>query len=123
MFQAIWNVAAGFCLHEANAEIGQQHFGHHQSNLGELVSTAQHGDQASLEKRVSADHPFNNINLFDDHHDHLPSCAHYIAVDATTGYQQPNWVYDTHLGDVIWHNLYQSPVLGSLNPPPELRSL
>lgn len=123
MFQAIWNVAAGFCLHEQNtSNTTIQHFGHHQSKMCEVPST--HQTQQFAKADVNPSNAFNNSSSFpDDHHDHLPSFAHFIVVELPTDSVRPNVSYDTRLGNVAWNNLYQSPLLVSQNPPPESASL
>ncbi|WP_155757913.1 cation efflux protein, CzcI-like [Acinetobacter rudis] len=123
MFQAIWNVAAGFCLHEKNTQnVSIQHFGHHQSKMCEAPSTQQ--NKQSVQADLTQSNNSNNISGFlDDHHDHLPSFAHFIVVEPSTDSIRPNAGYDTHLGNVVWNNLYKSPLLVSQNPPPEYASL
>ncbi|MDQ8953079.1 cation transporter [Acinetobacter rudis] len=129
MFQAIWNVAAGFCLHEkGKSSTSIQHFGHHQSETRESkaaypskVASFNQTDQAN--NLAPSDLSKNTFNFLDDHHDHLPSCAHFIVVEPTINSQRPNVSYGTDLGNVAWNNLYQSPLLIAQNPPPEYASL
>lgn len=130
MFQAIWNVAAGFCLHEKNTQtLASQHFGHHQTDLCENEQVKQYesvisdsSDQAGQDLAAPED-PTQIQGLLDDHHDHLPSFSYFIVAETPTTQHWPDLVYDLHLGDVVWNNLYQSPHLASLTPPPELTSL
>lgn len=130
MFQAIWNVAAGFCLHEKNTQtLNSQHFGHHQTDLCDMEQVKQY--EASITEH-SNQHNQDLIDptdltqkqgLLDDHHDHLPSFSYFIVAESLSTQHWPDLVYDPHLGDVVWNNLYQSPHLSSQNPPPELTSL
>lgn len=124
MFQAIWNVAAGFCLHEQNTPNAQiQHFGHHQSKMCEVSSATQQTKQSAKADVNPSNYFDNSANFPDDHRDHLPSFAHFIVVELSTDSVRPNVSYDTRLGNVTWNNLYQSPLLVSQNPPPERASL
>lgn len=131
MFQAIWNVAAGFCLHEENTRtLSNQHFGHHQANLCESDQVKKHSAQDPVKTLTASDLSTSDLSdtdqtrkLFDDHHDHLPSFAHFIVAEAVITQHWPILAYAPHLGDVVWNNLYQSPHLASQNPPPELTSL
>lgn len=136
MFQSVWNVAAGFCLHEKNTRtLSNQHFGHHQTNLCENDQLQQSDVNDPVDTLTTTDLNASDLTssdlgktdqarkLFDDHHDHLPSFAYFIVAEASITQHRPALAYDPHLGDVVWNNLYQSPHLASQNPPPELTSL
>ena len=132
MFQAIWNVAAGFSLHEENTRLlSSQHFGHHQTELCENDQGSQlnshidnsHIDNSGHVEKITAVDQVQSTKVLDDHHDHLPSFSYFIVAECAITQHWPDPVYDPHLGDVVWNNLYQSPHLASLTPPPELTSL
>lgn len=121
MFQGVWNVAAAFCAHESVINVTTQHathFGHHQSQSCDLASdTQQQKTKVFADKPVVAD---RLLSFLEDHHDHLPSFSHFIMVDDYKETEQTffNHYIQNKLFD--WDCFYQSPHLGSLNPPPEL---
>ncbi len=100
MFQSFWNVAAAFCAHEQSTEYRTlNHFGHHiPENL----------DASDLPMPLS----------LQDHHDHLPSCFHVVVTEAQQQLNEP--ILRTHEIEqkYYWSNLYQSPHLSQLTPPP-----
>ena len=152
MFQSLWNVAAAFCDHE-NAQVSSQsftiaHFGHHVApNCAQ--DQQQHANQSSILDQVQSEtfahdpqnfshqnysdqnHSHQNhsqLNDFlnhleDDHSDHLPSFAHFIAVDVQQQAEQAKFTAYPESAFIDWHNLYQSPHLFLNNPPPVLSPL
>ncbi|MEG0482246.1 MAG: cation transporter [Acinetobacter sp.] len=121
MFQGFWNVAAAFCGHEnlkmTNIENVQSHFGHH---------VALHCENDSIDKKASLPTESADLtlstdflnNFQDDHRDHLPSFAHFIAADVQQQADQPRSATYIESAFIGWENLYQSPHLFLQNPPP-----
>ncbi|WP_218953175.1 cation efflux protein, CzcI-like [Acinetobacter sp. YH12049] len=121
MFQSLWNVAAAFCVHEEQTQVVQSyHFGHHQNTLCVSNETnPQHSlHQASDE---SSSKPVKNIandlQLGEDHQDHLPSMTHLIVQN------QQSILFIAHQAfeyspKFVWKNLYQAPDLLLQTPPP-----
>ncbi len=112
MFQSFWNVAAAFCAHEQPTEYPTlNHFGHHiPENL-----------DASGKHAVVADQDASDLPMplsLQDHHDHLPSCFHVVVTEAQQQLNEP--ILRTHEIEqkYYWSNLYQSPHLSQLTPPP-----
>ncbi|MDQ1208925.1 hypothetical protein QE380_001848 [Acinetobacter baylyi] len=111
MFQTFWNVAAAFCAHESTTATVAYHFGHH-------VAVDQ--SHVSHSPNVSTS---SNPAVFQDHHDHLPTCLHVLSIA-----EQQHAVEPLRLGHLIqqrysWSNSYQSPHLLNLDPPPVLTPL
>jgi hypothetical protein len=135
MFQSLWNVAAAFCDHENTALTAQkmmtQHFGHH-SAPNCVQDQKQHSHQLGayeIEQPVvdSKQKPIHQYDasvsdflshLNDDHSDHLPSFAHFIVVDDQQSAELPKFITYPDSAFIGWNNLYQSPDLYLLNPPP-----
>ncbi|SCD17504.1 putative component of the czc cation-efflux system (CzcI) [Acinetobacter baumannii] len=115
IFQSLWNVAAAFCAHE-NQEKALHHFGHHAA-LSYEASQHSHTEKTDIAGTHKA--PLN----LSDHHDHLPSCFHVVMTENAQQAQEP-FVRVHELSQIYyWSNSYQSPYLGSLNPPPVLTLL
>lgn len=128
IFQSLWNVAAAFCLHETETQnIAQvQHFGHHQTMNCEPVSNPT--TQISSVQVVSDAAPFSHALagggfMFDDHHDHLPSFAHYIVKDVHVAPAPMLFKHPAVAPTFFSGSLYQSPDLSAVTPPPELTPL
>ncbi|MGL5403571.1 MAG: cation efflux protein, CzcI-like [Acinetobacter sp.] len=112
MFQSFWNVAAAFCAHEQPTEYRTlNHFGHH---IPENLDVSE--QHAVVADQVASDLPMP-LSL-QDHHDHLPSCFHVVVIEAQQQLDEP--VLRTHEIEqkYYWSNLYQSPHLSQLTPPP-----
>lgn len=110
MFQSAWNVAAAFCGHEEHLDHGS-HFGHHSILLS---CQDEHDTHQPVESDTSLDATLN----LQDHHDHLPSFSHILMIDARTELYQPQKINLDHQPLYSWINLYQSPDLAALTPPP-----
>ncbi|MDQ8995897.1 cation transporter [Acinetobacter soli] len=111
MFQTFWNVAAAFCAHESTTATVAYHFGHH---APVTESHAAHSPSVSTA---------SNPAVFQDHHDHLPTCLHVLSIAEQQSATEP-----LRLGQLIqqhysWANAYQSPHLFHPNPPPILTPL
>lgn len=106
MFQSLWNVAAAFCQHESSVNHGT-HFGHHQS----LTSCA---DEHQTEIHTASDTAKN----LQDHHDHLPSLSHILIIEIQKELIQPQQFNLSPEPLYVWLNLYQSPDLTAITPPP-----
>jgi len=119
MFQSLWNVAAAFCIHEESAQIRQsQHFGHHQNILcvSHQVQPVSHDDTQQFKKTG------NDLQLGEDHHDHLPSMSHLIVQNEKIGLLSlPSG--DKAIPQFYWNNSYQPPDLFQQSPPPEFSPL
>lgn len=127
IFQSAWNVAAAFCQHESVdlSQVHETHFGHHQ-----VLSECQSHQNQSLESNNK--HTDNNptqqdddnlfsvktTNLSQDHHDHLPSMGHLLIQDTLAEIVQSNAFQMSRTPQFVWNNLYQSPDLGAITPPP-----
>lgn len=105
-------MAAAFCAHEQSTEYRTlNHFGHHiPENL-----------DASEKHAVVADQDASDLPMplsLQDHHDHLPSCFHVVVTEAQQQLNEP--ILRTHEIEqkYYWSNLYQSPHLSQLTPPP-----
>lgn len=123
IFQSLWNVAAAFCIHE-NSQTSQNssHFGHH---ISVNIHSHESNSTADSTKDTSNDHSQNQypqIQL-DDHTDHLPSFAHFMLLEFRNEMSQIISVYSHKKPYFDWHNLYQSPFLAFLTPPPNLTPL
>lgn len=114
IFQSLWNVAAAYCGHEniSQQSILDSHFGHHLPANAEVV-TKQHIHSINQD---TTDLPMP-LSL-QDHHDHLPSCFHVVVTEAQQQLNEP--ILQTHEIEqkYYWSNLYQSPHLSQLTPPP-----
>ncbi|WP_151723376.1 cation efflux protein, CzcI-like [Acinetobacter junii] len=114
MFQSLWNVAAAYCGHEnintTNSSV-VTHFGHHVPESS-IAST----HYSVVSDQEASDLPMS-LNL-QDHHDHLPSCFHVVVTEAQQQLNEP--ILQTHEIEqkYYWSNLYQSPHLSQLTPPP-----
>lgn len=123
MFQGVWNVAAAFCAHErASASSGETHFGHHQQFAScDLTNTTPKQNLNGLsDGSVSGE---SAPSILDSHHDHLPSFSHFIIVDDYGETERILFINNIQKQLVVLRDLYQSPHLDALNPPPEERSL
>ncbi|WP_348637235.1 cation efflux protein, CzcI-like [Acinetobacter zhairhuonensis] len=121
MFQSFWNVAAAFCVHDAEPKsiAVLSHFGHHSTG--------------SCESRAATVHPKNTVQVQtafdlatfqqDDHSDHLPSFAHIMLIEAQQLAVSPVFIPKLVQVQFNWQNLYQSPYLFPSNPPPVLAPL
>ncbi|WP_218660539.1 cation efflux protein, CzcI-like [Acinetobacter pittii] len=117
IFQSLWNVAAAFCVHK-NQEMALQHFGHHAD-----LNVYQSSDHMQTEHVGIVENSDNAPLSWQDHHDHLPSCFHVVMTENAQQAQEP-FVRVHELSQIYyWSNSYQSPYLGSLNPPPVLTLL
>lgn len=119
MFQSLWNVAAAFCIHEEPVQAQQNyHFGHHQNTLCAGEPPLNHNSEPSEQlKNIN-----NDLNIGEDHQDHLPSMTHL--------YVQNERVVIAHLSTDLkvipqfyWANGYQPPDLFPQSPPPLFSSL
>ncbi|TCM69102.1 hypothetical protein EC844_10345 [Acinetobacter calcoaceticus] len=123
IFQGVWNVAAAFCGHENATEQATtypNHFGHHQSVMCESEEQKQTQQQnINLSKTLESSANFLEY-IQDDHHDHLPSFAHFIMVELQQKTKPLCWGNYIQKQIIDRDNLYKSPHLKSLNPPPEL---
>ncbi|MEC8886936.1 MAG: cation transporter [Pseudomonadota bacterium] len=128
IFQSAWNVAAAFCQHESVdfSQVHETHFGHHQvldeclSHENQVLETHGNNNDGSHAQQDDAN---NNINvkpqnLSQDHHDHLPSMNHILMQDAQPDIVQSNTFQPNLEPQFTWNNLYQSPDLGAITPPP-----
>lgn len=120
MLQSLWNVAAAFCVHEEPAQIQQSyHFGHHQNTL--CSSEMSHSDlphEPSKQLKSASD----DLQIGEDHQDHLPSMIHLIVQDQHTVEVSPNLDLP-YIPKFDWKNHYQAPDLFLKNPPPEYAPL
>lgn len=118
MFQSLWNVAAAFCGHEnlkvTHIQNVQSHFGHHVALHCES-DVSHNKTSAYVDSTLNSDF-LNNVQ--DDHRDHLPSFAHFIAVNVQQQADQPRSAAYDESAFIDWENLYQSPHLFLKNPPP-----
>ncbi|HEO1774231.1 cation efflux protein, CzcI-like [Acinetobacter baumannii] len=117
IFQSFWNVAAAFCVHE-NQEKVLQHLSHHAD-----LNVYQSLNQSDIEQIDDLKNAYDDPLSLQGHHDHSPSCFHVFMTENEKQAQEP--VVRVHeLSQVYyWSNSYQSPLLGSLNPPPVLTLL
>lgn len=106
IFQSLWNVAAAFCQHESSVNHGT-HFGHHQS----LTSCV---DEHQIKNHTASDTEKN----IQDHHDHLPSLSHILIIEIQKELIQSTQFNLSPEPLYVWLNLYQSPDLIAINPPP-----
>ena len=127
IFQSAWNVAAAFCQHESVdfSQVHETHFGHHQvlneCQSHENQALEMHGNNNDDSHAQQDDG--NNINvkaknLSQDHHDHLPSMNHILMQDAQPDIVQSTTFHVDREPHFFWNNLYQSPDLGAITPPP-----
>ena len=123
MFQSVWNVAAAFCNHERLLSVVvstqqpiAEHFGHH-------IIAAEHWQQHSSQGKNQSSEIKNAIQEDQqDHSDHLPSFAPVLLeIDRQT--TSPQYIGHVISSRFYWSNLYQSPDLYELNPPPVLSPL
>ena len=122
IFQSAWNVAAAFCQHESVdlSQVHETHFGHHQV-LEECLSHTDQShshDQAKQSNDTQNKLSENQLNLSQDHQDHLPSMGHLLIQDTRAEIVQSNAFQMSRTPQFVWNNLYQSPDLGSITPPP-----
>ena len=113
MFQSLWNVAAAFCVHEEQTPVLQSyHFGHHQNTL--CVSSEKNLQHSLHQASESISKPVKNtasdLQLGEDHQDHLPSMTHLIVQN------QQSILFIAHQSfeyspKFVWKNLYQAPDL------------
>ena len=137
IFQSAWNVAAGFCQHENVdfSQVHETHFGHHQvldeclshadQSHSDLSHTAQSHSHDEVKSSNDTQNKFsenqlneNQLNLSQDHHDHLPSMNHILMQDAQPDIVQSTTFHVDREPHFFWNNLYQSPDLGAITPPP-----
>ncbi len=115
IFQSLWNVAAAFCIHEEQPQIQQSyHFGHHQNTL--CTNDSGHQQSKQFKKVVS------DIQLGEDHQDHVPSMTHLIVQNNHTVIIRPN-LDIAFIPKFDWQNHYRAPDLYLHNPPPEFSPL
>ena len=127
IFQSAWNVAAAFCQHEPVdfSQVHKTHFGHHQV-LEECLS---HTDQSHSHDQAKQSNDTQNnfsenqlnenqLNLSQDHHDHLPSMSHLLMQAEQIYTLQSTTFRIDREPHFFWNNLYQSPDLGAITPPP-----
>jgi hypothetical protein len=121
MFQSFWNVAAAFCVHEAEPKSLTQmaHFGHHTTVSCESQA---HGVEQNTTVQVQTTFDFAAFAQ-DDHSDHLPSFAHIMLTEALQSAVSPIFIPVLTQVQFNWQNLYQSPHLFPANPPPVLTPL
>ena len=125
IFQSAWNVAAAFCQHEPVdfSQVHKTHFGHHQV-LEECLSHTDQShshDQAKQSNDTQNKLSENQLNLsqdHQDHQDHLPSMGHLLIQDTLAEIVQSNAFQMSRTPQFVWNNLYQSPDLGAITPPP-----
>ena len=120
MFQSLWNVAAAFCVHEEPAQVQQSyHFGHHQNTL--CVSSESHSQHSSLNAtELTGQHlktAINEIQIGEDHQDHLPSMTHLIVQNHQSIIFNLHQAFE-HSPKFDWKNFYQTPDLLLQTPPP-----
>ena len=132
MFQSIWNVAAAFCLHENEtqnvAEVA--HFGHHQTQGACHSSTLSESSLLLKDLSTTQDHlteanaldANSQINFDDNHHDHVPSMSLLVLVNKQD-IPLSLGNYHVALSNFSWLNLYQSPHIIALSPPPQIAPL
>lgn len=137
IFQSAWNVAAAFCQHESVdfSQVHETHFGHHQvldeclshedQSHSDLSHTAQSHSHDGVKPSNDTQNKFsenqlseNQLNLSQDHHDHLPSMGHLLIQDTRAEIVQSNAFQMSRTPQFVWNNLYQSPDLGAITPPP-----
>ena len=119
MFQSLWNVAAAFCVHDEKVEIQQQyHFGHHQNTL----CTSDNAQSSVKEHSKHLNTNSSDIQLGEDHHDHLPSMTHLIVQDQKHLLDAPH-ISIEETPKFHWKNDYQAPDLSQQSPPPEFSLL
>jgi hypothetical protein len=121
MFQSFWNVAAAFCVHEAEPKslTRMAHFGHHTTVSCESQA---HGVEQNTTTQVQTTFDFSAFAQ-DDHSDHLPSFAHIMLTEAQQLAVSPIFIPILTQVQFNWQNLYQSPHLFPANPPPVLTPL
>ena len=122
IFQSAWNVAAAFCQHESVdfSQVYESHFGHHQV-LEECLSHTDQShshDQAKQSNDTQNKLSENQLNLSQDHQDHLPSMSHLLMQAEQVGILQSTTFHVDREPHFFWNNLYQSPDLGAITPPP-----
>lgn len=120
MFQSLWNVAAAFCVHEEQTQVQQSyHFGHHQNTL--CVSSESHSQHSNHSVSESVSKQFkdtvNNLQIGEDHQDHLPSMTHLIVQNQQSIHLVPHQTIE-YSPKFDWENLYQAPDLLTQTPPP-----
>ena len=99
MFQSFWNVAAAFCVHEQQPQSQQSyHFGHHQNTFS------------------------SDLEIGEDHQDHLPSMTHLIVQNEKVDVFHPSSEVKVN-PQFHWKNSYQAPDLFQQSPPPEFSPL
>ncbi|WP_213072548.1 cation efflux protein, CzcI-like [Acinetobacter tianfuensis] len=120
MFQSLWNVAAAFCVHEEQMQLQQSyHFGHHQNTL--CVSNENNSQHAShqaselISKQLKT--AVSDIQIGEDHQDHLPSMTHLIVQNQQTIIFNPYQPFE-YSPKFDWENSYQAPDLLLQTPPP-----
>lgn len=110
MFQTFWNVAAAFCAHEQTTAKVAYHFGHH-------VAMDDSGHSHAFKPTQSS------TAIFQDHHDHLPTCLHVLTTARQQQAEEPLRVGQLIQQRYRWSNSYQSPHLFNPDPPPVLALL
>ena len=127
IFQSAWNVAAAFCQHESVdfSQVHETHFGHHQvlsecqSHQNQsLESNNKHNDNNPTQQDDDNLFSVKTTNLSQDHHDHLPSMSHLLMQAEQVGILQSTTFRIDCGPHFFWNNLYRSPDLGSITPPP-----
>lgn len=111
IFQGIWNIAAAFCLHENSVTLpSTPHFGHHV--LTEQHKKSQHTQHPSMMQLEQY------LGQMDQHSDHL-AMVNYLHVASPEHALDQAQVFKL-MQQVFWHpdDLYQSPDLNLLIPPP-----
>ena len=115
-------MAAAFCQHGTVdlSQVHETHFGHHQV----LEKCLSHTDQSHSHDQVKQSNNTQNklsknqLNLSQDHYDHLPSMNHILMQDAQPDIVQSNTFQPNIEPQFTWNNLYQSPDVGAITPPP-----
>lgn len=115
IFQSTWNLAAAYCVHEKGGNFSFQHFGHHSYKEN---STDIHQANAKHEVSQFVKY-FDQISEY-DHDDHLPTVSHIYFQLNTFDVKQKKINIDLKNIFLDWKNLYQSPDLNTLTPPPPL---
>ncbi len=108
------------CMKSKLKLLQSYHFGHHQNTL--CASAVKHNLQHSLHQAFESiskpvKNTANDLQLGEDHQDHLPSMTHLIVQN------QQSILFIAHQSfeyspKFLWKNLYQAPDLLLQTPPP-----